>query len=209
VATVTSLRAAGGDRVTVLLDGEPALVLSAVAALQLGLSRGRAVDADAWRHATEVAEAEAAEAAAARLLAARSRTRQDLRRRLAARFPAAAVEQAIDHLQSTGAISDEAFANHWLDAHADTLGTRALVAGLLREGVPAALAKRLVAERAPADEAETATGLARSVAARYRSLPPDVAARRLWDFLARRGFGVDAARRAVRAALQVDLEEDA
>ena len=202
------------DRVTVLLDGEPALVLSALAAHQLGLRKGHMVDAEGWRHATEVAEAEAAESAAARLLTARARTRQDLRRRLAARFPEPAIDQALDHLRATGALDDEAFARHWLESHTGSraLGARALRAGLQREGVPASMAKRLVAEytqRADVPpEAEAALALARSVAARYRSLPADQAAQRLWALLARRGFAPEAARRAVRTALAIEVDGD-
>ena len=206
-ATVTSLRAAGGDRVAVLLDGEPALTLTATAAIRLGLRRGATVDADLWRQVRAVAEAEAAESAAARLLAARARTREDLRRRLAPRFPPAAVQQALDHLQAIGAIDDEAFARRWLELHAQdrALSRQALISGLVRAGIPAPHAKRLVAALAPADEAAGALAVAEAAATRYRRLPPDVAARRLWSYLARRGFGPEACAQAVRA---VDPHED-
>jgi regulatory protein len=206
MATVTSLRAAGADRVAVLLDGESALTLTAAAAIRLGLRRGTTVDAGRWRQVTAVAEAEAAEGAAARLLAARARTREDLRRRLAPRFPPEALRQALDHLQAIGAIDDDAFARRWLELHAQdrALSRQGLVSGLVRAGIPAPHAKRLVAELAPADEADGALTVAEAAATRYRRLPPDVAARRLWSYLARRGFGPEACGKAVRATLAVD-----
>jgi regulatory protein len=202
-ATVTALRSAGADRVSVLLDGEPALTLTAAAAIRLGLRRGVTVDADMWARASAAAAAEAAETAAARLLAARARTREDLRRRLAPRFPPAALRQALDHLQAIGAIDDEAFARRWLEARRGdrALSRQALIGGLVRAGIPAPRAKRLVAELAAPDEAAAALAVARTAAARYRRLPPHVAARRLWSYLARRGFGPEACSGAVRATL--------
>lgn len=194
----------------VLLDGEPALTLTAAAAIRLGLRRGATVDADLWRQVAAVAEAEAAEAAAARLLTARARTREDLRRRLAPRFPPAALQQALDHLQAIGAIDDDAFARRWLELHTQdrALSRQALISGLVRAGIAAPRAKRLVAELAPPDEAAGALAVAQAVTTRYRRLPPDVAGRRLWSYLARRGFGPEACAQAVRAALAADPHVD-
>jgi regulatory protein len=189
----------------VVLDGEPALTLSAVAAHRLGLRRGATVDAALWREASRIAEAEQAEAAGARMLAASARTRESLRRRLAARFSPEAVAYALDRLEAMGAIDDDAFARRWLQARggARALGRPALVAGLVRAGIPAPEARRLVAEHLGDEqdgrEAEAALALARVAAARYRGLPPDQAIRRLWAHLARRGFEASAIRGALRS----------
>lgn len=203
-ARVTALRATGRDRVTVVLDGQPALVLSGAAAYQLGLRRGATVDADLWRRAQTRAETEAAEASAARRLAARPATKADLRRRLLQRFAPEAVDAALGHLQSIGALEDDAtFARRWLgSAAAAGLGARARLAALLRKGVAVDVARGAVAEAAgDSDESAVAVAVARAALRRYAALPHEQAARRLWAFLARRGFSPADASRAVRTVL--------
>jgi regulatory protein len=201
--TVTAVRAAGGDRVAVELDGHLAWVLTALAAHRLELRPGARLDADLWARAQARAEAEAAEAAAARLLAARSRTQAELRRRLLRRHAPAAVDAALGHLLRMGALTDDAeFARRWLAGpQAATLAAPARVAALVRRGVPPAVARQAVAEAGDGDDGAAALALARRAARRYAGLPGAQAYRRLVAFLARRGFSAEDAVRAARAAL--------
>lgn len=148
-----------------------------------------------------------------RFLGTRPRTRQEIERRLArAGTDAELIEACISRLAELGYVDDLAFVRYWTeqrDTHAPR--SQALVEMELRRlGIDA---ETLRAHRegaddaapAPTQEATAAGEHARAVDAlrrRLRGSHLDIsdrqAVKRALDFLARRGFGYDAARAAVR-----------
>ena len=132
--------------------------------------------------------------AAARSLEARSRSTEELRRRLgAAGYRTDLVEDAIARLTTLGYLDDEAFARAWVESRdrAHPRGERALRAELRRKGVAAEVVAAIIEDLAspgPGGSGEAGAGAG----------PDDVAAARL---LERRGASVmrDPDRRKRRA----------
>jgi regulatory protein len=149
--------------------------------------------------AADEQEARQAQLVALRLLAARARTRAELERRLRRRFSPAAVRHALRAVERY--VDDEAYARAWLADRAARRpgGARLLEDRLVGQGVPREVARAVLADY---PEEEAAIRAASSAWRAYRSLPPELAVRRLWGFLLRRGFGHEAARAAVRRVLE-------
>jgi regulatory protein len=140
---------------------------------------------------------------ALRLLGVRSRSREELRRRLiAAGFEPDKVERALADLQAVGLIDDERFARELArDRVSRRLeGDRMVRSALLRKGVARELADQVVADAG--DQDERAADLATRKVARMARLEPQVAYRRLVGLLVRRGHPPEAAREAARRALE-------
>jgi regulatory protein len=141
---------------------------------------------------------------ALRLLAERSRSREELRRRLArAGYEPDEVAVALASLDEAGLVDDEAFAREVVahEVGRKGLGRRAAMSSLRRRGVDAETAERVLDEAGPQDEEARADELARARAARMTGLAPQVAHRRLVSFLARRGYDARVAHASARRAL--------
>lgn len=141
------------------------------------------------------------------LLAVRQRSRRELRSRLlAAGFEPDAVDEELAALESVGLIDDRAFARSVADQATGRRmqGRRAIAASLAAKGVDRATIEETLVDAGGEAEEERAFALARSRAGRLAGAPPESAARRLTDYLARRGYPSGLARRAAAAALAVD-----
>jgi len=139
---------------------------------------------------------------ALRLLAVRWRSREELRRRLTrAGFEPEDVDRALDDLEAAGLVDDERFAQEVVrhEAGSRRSGSRAILTRLRRDGVDPATAEQAVA--GAGDEEDRACDLAMARMSRLASLPPEVASRRVFGLLLRRGYGAATAREATSAAL--------
>ena len=139
---------------------------------------------------------------ALRLLGVRDRSRRELERRLLqAGFEPEEVTEALDGLEEAGLVDDERFARAVVEHHtANRLaGRRAVMAALMAKGVDRETAQAAL-EPSGGDE-ERALELAKRRALRLGRLPPEVALRRLTDFLVRRGHAPAIARGAAATAL--------
>jgi regulatory protein len=138
-------------------------------------------------------------------LSARARSSADLKRWLKTKdFTDAEIDPAIEKLQALGLLDDYAFARGFARSRLSPgrgLGARRVAMELARKGVARNLVDRVLAEaaaereelEAEADErGETLPSAIEEVAARkmrsLAALEPDVQRRRLYGFLARRGF---------------------
>ena len=140
---------------------------------------------------------------ALRLLGVRWRSRQELKRRLAAAgFEQLEIDAALQALEDVGLIDDARFARELVRDRAvhRMSGDRAIQAALREKGVAPELASRAL--EGAGDEGERARALASSKAARMTSLDPQAAYRRLFGLLMRRGFGPSLAREAAEEALR-------
>lgn len=211
-----------GTRVRVHLDeGEPLEVL--LEALErLGLGAGDPLSSE-QRSALKDADADLeVREAALSLLSHRARTRRELRKKLMSkRFPAHRVDVCLDRLEERGLLDDEAVAQAFVR---DRLrlrprGRARLVSELRAKGVKRPLAQKVVDEVLEEEEVDDGA-LALEVVDRWmarqsrdlvRALAgegPDreKARRRLYGFLARRGFRGDALRRAMSRATDAARE---
>jgi regulatory protein len=139
------------------------------------------------------------------LLEFRARSEAELRRRLLrVGEPAPAVEETIDRLRTQHLIDDADFARQFARSRFLSAGSsrRRIVQELSRKGIPRDVAERAVEEVTEVEAIDT-TAAAHAVALKkWKSLASlDVfdRKRRLYAFLARRGFDPDEIREALRA----------
>ncbi|HEX8725658.1 MAG TPA: regulatory protein RecX [Gemmatimonadaceae bacterium] len=190
-ALVPHPRRAG--RVDVAVDGRSVGVVPVEAVATLGLRVG--AEFDGVRSAFE---AECARLAtwdrATGLLAARARSRLELRRLLLRKGePADAVDRVLDRLEGAGYLDDAEFARQF--ARTKALGSgmsrRRVQQELARRGIDRALADAAIADvfaEESVNEIETVERLARRKLRALARLDDATRRRRLYGFLARRGF---------------------
>jgi regulatory protein len=189
------------------IDGREVAVVSAEALAAGKVAVGAAVDsAGIARLAAAGAELQTYDRAV-NMLAARSRSSRDLRRRLILKGePEPLVDRAIERLQRLGLLDDAAYARQV--AHSKAVGQgaskRRVEQELFKRGVARGVADEAVAEvfaEEEVDESETALAVARKRLRSVASLDALSRRRRLYAFLARRGYSADAIRRALDTVL--------
>lgn len=189
-------------RFDVLVDGDPLATLSLDVIERLGLAVGLQVDG--------LQDAIAAEAAhlavydrALNMLAFRARSASELTRSLVRKGEERAdVDRAIDRLREQGLLDDAAFAQAF--TRAKVLGAnqsrRRVQQELGRKGVARDVSEaaiNAVFEAECIDQREVVEAAARKKARSLARLDPVVQRRRLYAFLARRGYDADDIRRAM------------
>ncbi|UCH78143.1 MAG: RecX family transcriptional regulator [Candidatus Coatesbacteria bacterium] len=198
------------DRISVFVDGEFVLGLSARTARALDLYVGRELDAAEIESWGVAAEGDRAYDRALRYLRPRLRSRHEIEQRLRRYGYGRDVEQAvISRLAEAGYVDDRAFAEAWIR---DRLrlrpkGRRALRAELAKKGV---VSEDVAAALAEADEEAEEEVARRALAPRrelYRGRGEGPGRRAATAFLARRGFGVEVARRIVEEAFAAGSAE--
>lgn len=201
-------------RYVVEIDGRDAGTVAAETLAALGVRVGGAAD----ERLTASIAAAAAETAtydrAVRHLEARMRSKAELRRLLVRKGePPELVDRAIDRLERQGYIDDASFARQF--ARAKTLGTgmagRRVRQELARRGVArdvASEALEQVADEEGVSDAESIERVARKKWRTLTRLDAPTRRRRLYAFLARRGFDSDDVSRIVRQLAGEDADEE-
>lgn len=115
-------------------------------------------------------------------------------------FSEPVVADTLDALKALGYLSDEKFAREWIETRLQRRPRSKLVLEkeLRRKGLDRTTIERALRTLSAEDEHRTALELARRQYARYRTLPRDVAKRRLYEFLLRRGFSYELTRDVLR-----------
>ncbi len=194
-----------GASVTIVADGHRLGRVDASVPRALGLRPETPVDAELWAALSQALADRAAFEAGVRLLSRRARARAAVESRLAAAYGLEAAARAVARLEPY--LDDVAFASAWVQERLRLrpAGAAALVAGLCREGVDRALARQTVADALGPESGDTERArcleLARLRAARMSGVPAPQAARRLWAYLARKGFSAEAVAAAVRRTM--------
>ena len=157
-------------------------------------------------------ETKCAQEAAIALLTRRSRSVADLGKRLRRKgFSASAWSAVIKRLTELRLLDDERFA---VDLHEtllrrESLGRRAILDRMQREGLPRDLAMRVTEERtADETEAQRALELARKRLSRMSAIDPTKARQRVYGYLVRHGFSSGHAASAVKEALAASADAD-
>jgi regulatory protein len=177
------------DRVSVYLDGEFAFGLAVLVAADLRVGT--------WLSDGQIAELQAADGIekahnrALDYLTYRPRSEAELRAYLTEKgCSEGVVEEVMARLARVGLIDDEGFAQYWRDNRARfrPRGSRMLRYELGQKGVASEVIDSALEEY---DEVAAVRRVAQEQARRLGNLPPDVARRRLFERLARRGFSYD------------------
>ncbi|MSO47010.1 MAG: hypothetical protein EXQ67_02845 [Thermoleophilia bacterium] len=118
---VTAIHPKADLRVAIELDGNPWLVLDALAATEMEIFVGATLSAGRKRKAEQQARNDQALERAAAMIGRRSHARVELEQRIAKRDGVDAARQAVDRLESIGALDDT--------RHAADVATRRLATG--------------------------------------------------------------------------------
>lgn len=191
-------------RFELLVDGNPMATLSLDAIERLHLAVGRSVLGLEERVADEAAQLKVYDRAL-NLLAFRARSSAELARTLVRKGePKALVDRAVERLLEQGLLDDAAFAQSF--TRAKVLGAqqskRRVQQDLARRGVARTVSDAAIAtvfEEEGVDQREVVEQAARKKLRTLTKLEPVVRRRRLYAFLARRGYDGEDIRRAMEA----------
>jgi len=208
VPTITGIAAAKRRPgwIEIRLDDASSLFLPDDQVVALGLSDGQEVAGGRLREIERVAERAEAMRIALRYLSVRPRSRHELRAWLRGNGVADdAIEAALGRCEELGYLDDRAFAAAFARdrIRLRPSGIRRMTQDLRGKGVTedeAIGGIRDAMEEEGVGEAELLERAARGRARRLAAHEPEVAARRLFAFLIRRGFG------AAEARARVDVE---
>lgn len=187
------------ERVNVHVDGEFRLALAQEVVLREGLRSGEEISEARIRALEAEDQRWKAREAALGLLSFRSRTAVELRRRLRRKeFPEEVVEECVAALVERGLVDDASFAESFVRDRVRLRphGKRRLAQELRAKGVDAETAAEAIGGVMEREEV-TELDLAREAVAKWSPRPgedPQRARRRLYGFLARRGFAADTVR---------------
>ena len=200
--TVTALRPTRRrGRLSVHVDGEFLAAVSEAFVARQRLYEGRELTADELTALVSAAARDQALADAYRLLGHRARSRAELRSRLLGKgHTADVVDVTLDRLGGEGLVDDHAFAAAFVADKRRLAGWGN--ARIARELGRLGVADQIVRDVLPTNADESGAELERARAALERrgrpSGPLDLARKRAFDFLARRGYTTSVAYRAVR-----------
>jgi regulatory protein len=183
-------------RFDLLVDGEPFAILSLDAIERLQLAVGRSVDGLEERILREAAQIKVYDRAL-NMLAFRARSSSELARALVRKGEEKAdVDRAVIRLQEQGLLDDAAFAKSY--ARAKVVGAsqsrRRVQQGLAKKGVARDVSDAAIAtvlEEEEVDQRAIVEVAARKKLRSLARLEPLVRRRRLYAFLARRGYDSD------------------
>lgn len=188
-------------------DGTPEVTVSVEAISRMRLGIGRMLSEAELAELREEGEILVAYDRALDLLAFRPRAAAELRRRLVQKgIEAPRAEVAVARLVERGLVDDRAFAVALTRSKALGAGASKRRVGqeLARRGVARDVADEAVAEvweEEGVDQSEVIEQLARKRLASLRGLDAPTQRRRLYGYLARRGYDADEIRRAMEAVL--------
>lgn len=192
------------------LDGELFVVIHAELIVKFGLRVGLTIEAQVIEKLIAADEVMRAKNRAIALLreeeeAPRPRSKLDVAQQLEREgFDAHAVETAIAELIRSGHIRDRKFAENWVRRRqkSNPRGKTMLKRELVNKGIDTETAENVLAEVETEAEAELALQLARKRVKHYQRLPVPTAKRRLYGFLARRGFGSETIRQVLEQVFE-------
>lgn len=208
---VASPRAPG--RFSVMVDGKAAHTLGLAAIERLGLTIGATTVGREEIIAREEGLLRTYDRAVT-MLAARGRAAKDLERQLTRKGePGEFARLAVERLVAEGFLDDESYARSFVRSKSAGAGLARfrLKQELGRQGVERTVADEAIAEvfeEEGVDEVATATALATKRARSMRGADPQAKRRRLYSFLARRGYSPSVISEALSAATGSEGDED-
>lgn len=191
-------------RVSVYIDGIFAFGLAQETVQALGLAEGMDVERSELDRICREDQLHHARNYAYLLLSYKARTSAELKGRLIRKgFSPDVVQATLARLAELGLVNDEQFARQFTEDRVNVghKGTWRVRAELRKRGVAREQIDQAIA--AAPDETAAAREVVLKFRARNKRLEPDVLRRRLYGFLARRGFSVD----TIRQVLDLTDEE--
>jgi regulatory protein len=147
-------------------------------------------------------DAKKAKSYALRLLKLRPRSAAEIRGKMADKgHAAAAIDATVEALTQAGLLDDAVFAKAWMRSRLNRpMGLRRVSRELMDKGISKDLVRAAWDElKEDYDELDVVCRLANKRAAKYNNIDPLKRKKRVMDYLARRGFQLDAIMKAIRA----------
>ena len=199
------------NRMSIFLDGVFAFGLDEETVFKHGLKIGLELDEDRIAQVLGDEQRKKAKDAAFHYLSYRPRTIKEVRDKLKEKgYKGDLVEETIAVLRRLGLLDDRDFAARWIEERLrmKPRGRRMIFTELREKGVSREIAEEALSEAfANIDERTLAADLLRKRAARYRTVEPRRAFRRMSDFLVRKGFDFEIAKEVVEEMLREHEEE--
>jgi regulatory protein len=223
------------NRVHVHVDGRHAIAVSIDVAAAERLTVGQPCPPDRLARLHAAQEMDTIFAGALLFLSYRPRSAREVEMRLRKKGHAPEqIEAVMERLRKLGYVDDEGFARFWVGNRQtfSPRGPRLLRSELRQKGVPPEIVEKVLAEReeeqeqeplftsnielaeedkadapSPGSDLANAVALARKRARSLSSLDPQVAKRRLFAFLTRRGYDYGTISDALRRVLAGDDDE--
>ena len=174
-----------------------------------GLRVGLVLD-DETREAILAEDAKTrAKSTAMDLIRVRPRSRREMLNRLVKKgFDEDAAEHAVQALEGLGYISDEEYASAHIDSRmrGKPKGRFAIRRELREKGIDRTTIDRALTAVSDEDERDAAIRVAQGQLPQYRTLPREVAQRRMYQFLLRRGFSYEHVSTAMREVMDASAE---
>jgi regulatory protein len=199
--------------VDLVLGGRHLATLSVDAVSRLGLRHGAAVDDTGLEAIAGEARALATFDRAANMLAAKSRASRELRLALLKKGePAELVDAAVERLRELGHLDDDRFARQFSRSRivGGGLSRRRVQGELARRGIARETADAAIEEVMAEEEVDESTTLLAAAQKRLRTLgglDPASRRRRLYAYLARRGYASEDIMRMLDGLLDTEEEK--
>ena len=206
---ITNIRLEEGSPAscTIYMDNVPFATVTTGFAAKMGLRIGLEIEETVIRKLMAADEVVRARDSALELLLVQTYTKRQMIEALEeSGFCKHTVDETIENLEHLGHIKDEKFARNWVKKRRRTrpASKKTMKRELANHGVDNSTSDRVLAEIKEADETAVALQVARKQVNRYRCLEPQVARRRLYGFLVRRGFDHETVGRVLRQILTVE-----
>jgi regulatory protein len=203
--TITRIQGQKKDprRRSVFLDGKFAFGLDEEVVSRLGLEKGEDLTDRRIEEILQQKSENEAKNAALRFLSFRRRTEKEIKDKLRKKgFDAKAIQGTIDKLKQYDLINDSEFAAAWVRERLayKPRGKKLLAQELWKKGIRKEIIDQVTGELCQGED-KSAIELLEKIKGRYKNLEPQVARRRMYGLLIRRGFAYEAVNQALRTVL--------
>lgn len=197
-------------RRSVFIDGKFAFGVDEEVASKLGLKKGEGLTEQKIKQILAQKDENEAKNTALRLLSFRRRTEKEVKDKLQKKgFDEKTIKKTIEKLKEYDLINDLEFSTAWVN---DRLlhrprGKNLLRQELFRKGIKKEIMDQVIQELCQ-NEDKSALELLEKTKKRYKNLEPQVAKRRMYGLLLRRGFSYETAKNALRLLNSYSTYED-
>lgn len=206
---ITAIRRERG-KIRLNVNGDTDILVPLTLFRERPLEEGQALALEEYDHWLMVRQYRHALDRAVGYLAARARSRKEIETKLLqAGYRPCTVEMVLYKLEREGLLDDADFARQWVEARSNRkLGRGRIAQELRRKGISAEEAEAAMAAIDDEDQLDGAVSLVKKALARPKpGEDPRKTAARLTAMLARRGYGYDIAREAIRQVMAEPEDE--
>ena len=197
-------------RRSVFIDGKFAFGVDEEVASRLGLKKGESLTEQKIKQILRQKNENEAKDVALRFLSFRRRTEKDVREKLQKKgFDEKAIKKTIAKLKDYDLINDLEFATAWVKERLayKPRGKKLLQQELWKKGIKKEIIDKVIQELCHYED-KSALELLEKIKKRYKNLELQVAKRRMYGLLLRRGFSYETAKNALKLTIPYSTYED-